>query len=192
MTRRMYEGMFLLDNQVVREDWKRAKALVTDYLEKHGAKVHTARRWDERRLAYDVKRKKRATYLLAYYEIEHDAIPALVRDLELSEPILRHLLLQVDALPEAERDLAQAEEASDFQIPAPPPDDHVEEVQAQDDGDDDRDDRDDRRRRRSRDERSSRDDDDSGDDDASSDDDGDDDASTKPKKKVGAQASEED
>ncbi|MFT5478028.1 MAG: hypothetical protein ACI8Y8_003390, partial [Planctomycetota bacterium] len=32
----VYEGMFLLDNQVVREDWKAAKALVTATIEKHG------------------------------------------------------------------------------------------------------------------------------------------------------------
>ena len=39
MTTRLYETMFLLDNQLVREDWSKAKALVTDTLTKHGGKV---------------------------------------------------------------------------------------------------------------------------------------------------------
>ena len=45
----IYEGMFLLDNDLVREGWDGAKSTVTAALEKHGGKVHTARRWDERR-----------------------------------------------------------------------------------------------------------------------------------------------
>ena len=36
--------MFLLDNQAVRDDWQKAKALVTGTLEKHGGIVIAARR----------------------------------------------------------------------------------------------------------------------------------------------------
>jgi small subunit ribosomal protein S6 len=188
MTTRLYEGMFLLDNQVVRDDWKAAKALVTDLIAKHGGKLHTARRWDERRLAYDITRKRRATYLLAYYEVEQDAITALVRDLELSEPILRHLLLQVEVVPETERELAGAEDAADFQIPAPPPDDHVEEQETHDEDPDERYER--PRGRRPRDDEGS----DDSNSDADGDEGGDDDAKSTARKtdKVGARASKED
>ena len=122
----LYEGMFLLDNQVVREDWKKAKALVTDVLEKHGGQVKCARRWDERKLAYPIRNRHRATYLLAYYEIGGDAVPNLRRDFDLSERVLRYLILQRDAVPEGEMELAGAEQASDFTVPAPPPDDAPE------------------------------------------------------------------
>jgi small subunit ribosomal protein S6 len=125
---RIYEGMFLLDNHLVREDWKAAKRLVTGTLEKSGAKVHSARRWDERRLAYKVSNRRRGTYLLAYFDLERDGMHTLARDLELSEPILRHLILQADAVPPQEIELAQAEEAEGFSIPAPPPDDAEEEL----------------------------------------------------------------
>jgi len=153
---RVYEGMFVLDNQLVREDWKAAKAVVTSALEKHGGKVHTARRWDERRLAYPIANHQRGTYLLAYFDIPGDGLPVLTRDLELSEPVLRHLILQAVAVPETEVELSKAEEAADFEVPAPPADDAVEEEEApdrdhrrrDDRGRDDRgrDDRDDRRR----------------------------------------------
>ena len=122
----LYESMFLLDNAVVREDWKKAKALVTDVLEKHGAKVKSARRWDERKLAYTIRQKKRATYLLCYYEMGNTHIHELRRDLELNERVLRYLILKTDAVPQTEIDLAAAENAADFVIPAPPPDDLVE------------------------------------------------------------------
>lgn len=118
-----YEGMFLLDNQVVREDWKKAKSLVTDTLRKHGAKVISARRWDERRLAYAIRRRRRATYCLAFYEMGNAGIAALRRDLELNENVLRYLILAKDTVPAGEADLAAAEDAAGFAVPAPPPDD---------------------------------------------------------------------
>lgn len=123
---RLYEGMFLLDNQLVREDWKAAKSAVSDLLGKHGAKIRTLRRWDERRLAYPIKNQKRATYFLAYFDIESGSIPALRRDLELSEKVLRHLMLACESLPEQEHELAQAELAEGFAVPPPPPDDTPE------------------------------------------------------------------
>jgi small subunit ribosomal protein S6 len=119
----IYEGMFLLDNEVVRADWRAAKAVALDTLNKNGATVQTARRWDERKLAYPIGGKQRATYLLCYYEIPADNIPTLIRDLDLSEPILRYILTRAAAVPAEERELADAEDAKDFEVPAPPSDD---------------------------------------------------------------------
>lgn len=123
---RLYEGMFLLDNQVVREDWKKAKAVVTDLLAKHGATVRAARRWDERKLAYPVGVRKRATYLLAYFEMGNAHIAELRRDLELNEHVLRYLILKAEEVPPTELELAQAEQSTDFSVPPPPSDDAVD------------------------------------------------------------------
>lgn len=123
----VYEGMFLLDNQAVREDWKQAKAMVTGTIEKHGGKILTARRWDERRLAYPVKGRKRATYVITYYELPGEAMQATRREFDLSESVLRYLWLAVDEVPEDERALAEAEEADDFTVPEPPDDDAIDE-----------------------------------------------------------------
>lgn len=132
----LYEGMFLLDNQAVRADWRKAKALVTDTLEKHGARVTTARRWDERKLAYEIKGRMRGTYLLSYYEVGTEGIDGLRRDLELSEQVLRYLLLRVDEVPEGEQALHEAELDASFEIPLPPEDDAPEESATAGDEDD--------------------------------------------------------
>ena len=120
--------MFLLDNQVVRTDWRNAKSLVTDLLAKHGGEVTTARRWDERKLAYPIEGRQRGTYLLTYYKLSGDGIIGLRRDLELSETVLRYMLTRVDAVPETEQALHDAELDSSFEIPAPPEDDEPDEV----------------------------------------------------------------
>lgn len=124
----LYEGMFLLDNQAVRADWRKAKSLITDTLEKHGAKVNTARRWDERKLAYEIKGRMRGTYLLSYYEVDTQGLDGLRRDLELSEQVLRYMLLRVDEVPAGEQALHEAELDESFEIPLPPEDDAAEEL----------------------------------------------------------------
>ncbi len=123
----LYEGMFLLDNQVVRADWRAAKAVVTDMITKHGGSISTARRWDERKLAYAIKGRQRGTYLLAYYQLGVDGIDGLRRDLELSESVLRYILLRVEQVPEGEQELHAAEQDAGFEIPAPPEDDEPDE-----------------------------------------------------------------
>jgi len=130
---RIYEGMYLLDNAVVREDWGKAKSVVTDVLEKHGARVLSARRWDERRLSYPIGGKNRATFLLAYYHIPAENIPTMRRDFELNETVLRTLDLLVEAVPAEEAELAAKEAAADFKVPTPPDDDHVEFVEEEED-----------------------------------------------------------
>ena len=119
----LYEGMFVLDNKVVRQGWKAAKAIVTDILAKHEANTITARRWDERRLSYSIKGRGRATYLICYFELAKDAGPALNRSLELNDAVLRYLITRVDGVPATEAELAAREESDDFVVPAPPVED---------------------------------------------------------------------
>ena len=122
----LYEGMFLLDNQAVRADWKAAKSAVTETLEKHGGTVRSARRWEERKLAYPIKHRLRGTYVLAYYDLEVGSIVDLRRDLELSETVLRYLLVRAEEVPAAEVEKTAAEEQEGFAPPAPPEDDAPE------------------------------------------------------------------
>jgi ribosomal protein S6 len=123
---KLYEGMFLLDNQVVRADWNAVKAAVTGTLAKHGAKVLTARRWDERRLAYPIRGRKRGTYLLAYFEQDAHGTQSVRRDLEIDERVLRYLIqAAAGGLPEGELEKSQAELEAGFTLPPTPGDDDV-------------------------------------------------------------------
>lgn len=122
---KLYEGMFLLDNQAVRADWGRAKGAVTELLAKHGARIHTARRWDERKLTYTIKGHKRATYLLAYFEAGSGGVNELRRDLELDERILRYLIVGAEQVPADEQVKSAEESAEGFTIPVPPQDESL-------------------------------------------------------------------
>jgi ribosomal protein S6 len=119
----LFEGMFLIDNDRVRAGWSDAKAGVVALVEKHGGTVHTARRWDERALAYPIKGRRRATFLLSYYELPNASLAAFTRELELSDLVLRYLQLAAPAVPEGERELHATEQGADFAVPPPPSDD---------------------------------------------------------------------
>lgn len=119
----LYEGMFLIDNEAVRQGWAQAKAHVTDLIAKHGGTIHSARRWDERRLAYAIRGRRRATFLLVHAEIPQGGYSNVERDLNLAESVLRYLILRVDEVPQAEKDLSALETAPEFSVPEPLGDD---------------------------------------------------------------------
>jgi len=91
-----YEAMFLVDPVKHTEDAVATEKVVSALLEKHGAKVHKFERWDERKLAYDIKGHKRGIYLLSLFEMPGGNLRALRDDCELAETILRQLILRLD------------------------------------------------------------------------------------------------
>ena len=88
----IYEGMFLLDSGRAAKDWAGTEALVTQVLERYGAKFVLKDRWDERKLAYPIKKQKRGTYYLCYFEAPGPALAEIRRDLTLTEGVLRFLV----------------------------------------------------------------------------------------------------
>ena len=58
--------MFLL-GPAASQDQQAALNLVRGMIEKHGGEVLVIKRWDERKLAYEIKRQKRGTYVITYF-----------------------------------------------------------------------------------------------------------------------------
>jgi small subunit ribosomal protein S6 len=118
---RNYECMCLLDNTEVRKGWEPLKEAVAGLFTKHEAKVLSNRRWDERRLAYPIKGQQRATYLLLYFSADTQTLPAIRRELEFDESMLRYMITECDDIP------ADAyEPEAEFDVNAIPEDDAPE------------------------------------------------------------------
>tara|TARA_B100001059_G_scaffold233441_1_gene273511 strand:- start:13655 stop:14197 length:543 start_codon:yes stop_codon:yes gene_type:complete len=92
-----YEGLFLLP-QSAGSDLGGATELVKGLLDKVGAEIISFKKWDERRLAYEIKGNKRGLYFLCYFKIAGQEIAALERQCLLSEDMLRHLITRADHL----------------------------------------------------------------------------------------------
>ena len=118
---RNYECMCLLDNGEVRKGWEPRKEAVAGLFTKHEAKVLSNRRWDERRLAYPINGQQRATYLLLYFAADTQTLPAIRRELEFSESMLRYMITECEEIP------ADAyEPEAEFDVNAIPEDDAPE------------------------------------------------------------------
>lgn len=96
----LYEAMILLDPREAKKGFEASREYVHKLLTKHGAEPRVVRKWDDRKLAYPIKKQKRALYMLTYFDAPGEAIVKIERDAELSESVLRILLVRANAVPE--------------------------------------------------------------------------------------------
>src|SRR5262245_2102677 len=87
--------MFLFDNTVAHE-WPAMEQEVRRLCERVGANLKACVKFDERKLAYEIKGKKRGTYVLTYFDAPPERMRDMERDAQLSESILRSLFLKSD------------------------------------------------------------------------------------------------
>jgi small subunit ribosomal protein S6 len=69
-------------------------------IEKYEGQITDIRKWDERRLAYEIAGKNRGLYILVYFEIPTAMLQEIERDIQLSEDILRAMILRTDQMSE--------------------------------------------------------------------------------------------
>ena len=110
--------MFLVDTADAAADWEGTVGLITGIIEKRGGEVVSSKKWDERRLAYEINKLNRGTFILVYFNANPLRIAAIERDVTLSENIIRVMILRADFMTEddlnketpLERDARIAEE----------------------------------------------------------------------------------
>jgi small subunit ribosomal protein S6 len=92
----VYEGLFILDSNRYGREPVAVSGQVNEIVRKHGGEILASRLWEERRLAYPIDGHRKGTYWLAYFKLESQQLIHVQRDCQLSESILRSLVLKVD------------------------------------------------------------------------------------------------
>ena len=90
--------MFLIDSSLAGADWDGINAAIRKILEKAEAEIVSIEKWDDRRLAYDIKGKSRGTYILSYFRADGGRIQDIEKSVRLSEKIMRVLILSAERL----------------------------------------------------------------------------------------------
>lgn len=90
-----YEVMFLFDPSFG-NSFENCETEVRRLMERAEAEIILCQKWDERRLAFNIKGRKRGVYVLVYCKAASDKIAGLERDAKLSEQILRILVIRAD------------------------------------------------------------------------------------------------
>jgi small subunit ribosomal protein S6 len=95
---KLYEGMFLFDSNLAVKDWPGLENHVREILTKNGAELVYAEHWPDRKLYYEIKGCKKGTYYLTYFRAPLGAVQGIQHDTELSERILRLLVIHDEEL----------------------------------------------------------------------------------------------
>jgi small subunit ribosomal protein S6 len=94
----LYEGMFLIDSARAAADWDGIISVITKILERAKAEIVSIRKWDDRKLAYDIKGKSRGLYIICYFRVDGGKIQDIEKNVQLSEQIIRVLILNAEHL----------------------------------------------------------------------------------------------
>jgi small subunit ribosomal protein S6 len=90
--KKLYEAMFLVDSTQA-SDWDKVVKIIETVLKRSDAEIVAIRNWAERKLAYDIDHKSRGAYALCFFRADGSSIPNIEKDVQLSEQILRVLIL---------------------------------------------------------------------------------------------------
>jgi small subunit ribosomal protein S6 len=96
-----YEAMFLFPAGASAE-LEKSTLMARGIIEKHEGKILVIKKWDERKLTYEIGGQKRGLYIIAYFTAPGTAVAGIERDVNLSEDILRVLVTHADHLNEKE------------------------------------------------------------------------------------------
>jgi len=97
----VYECMFLASQQAAAQFGALIEH-INDLIARANGEVLAMRKWDDRRLAYEINKQKRGVYILAYISCPADQVAHLERDVQVSDQLLRVLILKADHLTEEE------------------------------------------------------------------------------------------
>lgn len=97
MAETVYEGMFLLDSNRYGRDPEGVAGQIPKMIQEAGGAMLVSRLWEERRLAYPIKGRRKGTYWLTYFRLDGPKLGDVRRKCQLSDSILRALFVKIDA-----------------------------------------------------------------------------------------------
>lgn len=109
---RRYELMLLLRPDLEDDKLQSAVEKVTRAIVNAGGSLAKVSPWGKRRLAYDIKNHRDASYFLIHFDIEPAEVRPLERSLLISEEILRHLVTVIEERPADEAEAIKATPAA--------------------------------------------------------------------------------
>lgn len=130
---RTYEGMFLVD--AGKSDFEAAAKPIRNILDRSQAEILSIKPWDEKRLAYQIRGRRRALYVLTYFKVDPASASDIERHCDLSEEILRVLILRHDDLTDERINAKTPAEVAAARRAKPPRPDAKPRDEAKDNGD---------------------------------------------------------
>ena len=113
---RDYELTYIVHPEVDEEGLVALADEVQSLIESTGGAVRQVRSWGLRRMAYPIQKVREGHYVFLIIGLQPQGVAELERGLRLKEPIIRHLLVRAEEVPEP----AAQEQATQVQaVPEP-------------------------------------------------------------------------
>ena len=90
-----YELVLVFSPEVAENGVEAAVGKVSQLITERGGTLSTVEQWGKRRLAYPIKHFMEGSYVLARFKLMPMLATELEADLQISEEVLRHLLIKV-------------------------------------------------------------------------------------------------
>ncbi|MGQ9605922.1 MAG: 30S ribosomal protein S6 [Thermogutta sp.] len=91
-----YEGLYILDSGRFARDPDGTVRQITDAITDAGGEVLVSRMWEERRLAYPIKKQRKGTYWLIYFKLEGTRLDEVRARFQHVDTILRYMHVRID------------------------------------------------------------------------------------------------
>lgn len=94
---RHYETMFIVKPTLTPEETQERINFIKETLTKNGAEIVTTEDWGTRHLAYEIEKHKRGHYYVIYFKSEPKVIPELERIYNITEDIIRFIVVKYES-----------------------------------------------------------------------------------------------
>lgn len=91
-----YEGLYILDSGRFARDPDGTVRQITNAITDAGGEVLVSRMWEERRLAYPIKKQRKGTYWLVYFKLEGTRLDDVRARFQHADYILRYMHVRID------------------------------------------------------------------------------------------------
>ncbi|MGL6073709.1 MAG: 30S ribosomal protein S6 [Fimbriiglobus sp.] len=97
MPTQLYETLFILDPTRFAQEGEVLKGQLHTTLERYGSQILVSRVWsDNQKLAYPIRKQKRAVFYIIYYKVESTKQREIERDFAINENVMRQMTSNID------------------------------------------------------------------------------------------------
>lgn len=97
---RDYEMVLIVNPEIMDEALDNTIDKISKFITENGGTISDAERWGKRKLAYPIKRFMEGNYVLTRFQLKPTSCKEFESKLQVSEEILRHLLINLGDSPE--------------------------------------------------------------------------------------------
>ena len=88
-----YEGMFLIDSETALKKQDDVIAHIRDTVQKHQGEVLDLDKWNDQKLAYEIKKHRKGAYFLGHFTIPPGKVNNIRDEFLISDIVLRHMFI---------------------------------------------------------------------------------------------------